>query len=90
MEWMALADYWTSFRNGDSGLPEIPLMYSAPQNRKVKYEEGGFARIENPGTVTLAAIGAVIVLLILIAAVIALIRRAVYRRRARRLQKGNS
>ena len=90
MEWMALADYWTSFRTGDSGLPEVPLLYSAPQTRKVKYEEGGFARIENPGTVTLAVIGAVIVLLILVAVVIALIRRTVYRRRARRLQKGNS
>ncbi|MBQ1579884.1 MAG: hypothetical protein IIZ86_01985, partial [Firmicutes bacterium] len=78
------------FRTGDSGLPEVPLLYSAPQTRKVKYEEGGFARIENPGTVTLAVIGAVIVLLILVAVVIALIRRTVYRRRARRLQKGNS
>ena len=89
-EWVALADYWSSFRTGDSGLPEVPLMYSAPQNRKVKYEEGGFARIENPGTVTLAALGAAAALLILIVVIVLLIRRAVLRRRERLARAGRS
>ena len=89
-EWVALADYWSSFRTGDSGLPEVPLMYSAPQNRKVKYEEGGFARIENPGTVTLAALGAAAALLILIVVIVLLIRRAVLRRRERLARVGRS
>ena len=87
---MALADYWTSFRTGDSGLPEVPLLYSAPQTRKVKYEEGGFARIENPGTVTLAVIGAAVLLLVLLFVIVLLIRRAVLRRRERLARAGRS
>ena len=83
-EWMALADYWMSFRIGSSGLPEIPPLYSEPQNRKVKYEEGGIARIDNPGRVTLAVIGAAVVLLILLIAMIDLIRRIAERRAYRK------
>ena len=89
-EWVALADYWSSFRTGDSGLPEIPAMYEQPQSRKVKFEEGGFARISNPGGVTLAAMGAVFVLILLIVLLIVLIRRTIYRRRLKHQQKGNS
>lgn len=83
-EWMALADYWMSFRIGSSGFPEIPPLYSEPQNRKVGYEEGGFARIENPGRVTLAAIGAAIILLVLLIAVVDLISRTAERRAYRK------
>ena len=83
-EWMALADYWMSFRIGSSGLPEIPPLYSEPQSRKVKYEEGGISRIDNPGRVTLAAIGAAVLALILLIAVIDLIRSSVARRAYRK------
>ena len=84
LEWFALADYWTSFRTGDSGLPEVPPIYSEPQNRKVSYEEGGMARIDNPGRVTLLAIGSAFALLILALLVISLIQSAVARRSAKR------
>ena len=83
-EWMALADYWMSFRIGSSGLPEIPPLYSEPQSRKVKYEEGGISRIDNPGRVTLAAIGAAVLALILLIAVVDLIRSSVARRAYRK------
>ena len=89
-EWMALADYWSSFRNGESGLPEIPLMYSEPQSRKVGYAEGGFARIENPGKVTLAVIGAAALLILLVILIVSLIRRALYRRRIRNARRGGN
>ncbi|MBO4881340.1 MAG: 5'-nucleotidase C-terminal domain-containing protein [Firmicutes bacterium] len=83
-EWMALADYWMSFRIGSSGLPEIPPLYSEPQSRKVKYEEGGISRIDNPGRVTLAAIGVAVLALILLIAVVDLIRSSVARRAYRK------
>lgn len=83
-EWIALADYWMSFRPGDSGLPEVPLMYAEPQNRKVAYEEGGMARIDNPGRATLLAIGAGIVLIILVLLIVSLIQRAAERRMEKR------
>ncbi len=83
-EWVALADYWSSFRTGESGLPEIPPLYEQPQNRKVKYEEGGFARINNPGRVTLGVLGALFALVFLVLLVSALIRRGVDRRRTKR------
>ena len=87
-EWVALADYWTSFRTGDSGLPEIPLMYSEPQSRKVAYEEGGFARIENPGRMTMIVLGYGIGGLILILLVFALIRRGIRQAAAGKKNRG--
>jgi hypothetical protein len=82
-EWMALADYWMSFRTGNSGLPEIPSMYSEPQNRKVKYEAGGISRIDSPGRVTPLVLGGGVALIILVLTVLSLIRRAVERRRTK-------
>ena len=79
-EWQALADFWASFRIGPSGLPEIPVLYSEPQSRKVKYEEGGLARIENPGRVTLFVLGLAAFLILVLFAVIHLIRRSLARR----------
>ena len=91
-EWVALADHWTSFRTGETGLPEVPILYSEPQNRKVKYEERGFARIENPGRVTLLAIGAAVFLLFLLIAAVQLIRRSAAHRAYRKAaaQKGKA
>ena len=86
-EWTALADYWRSFRMGDSGLPEIPPLYAEPQNRKVKIEQGGFARIDNPGVVTLAAIGAVCAVAVLVLLIAGLIRRTALRRAEKRMAK---
>ena len=83
-EWMALTDYWMSFRTGNSGLPEIPAMYSEPQNRKVSYEDGGISRIDNPGRVTLLVLGSGLALIILVLVVISLIQSAVQRRREKR------
>ena len=78
-EWVALADYWSSFRMGEFGLPEVPLMYLEPQNRKVAYAEGGFDRINNPGRVTLLAVGAGFAVLVIVLLIVTLIRRAVHR-----------
>ena len=84
LEWVALADYWSSFRTGESGLPEIPPMYAEPQSRKVKIEQGGFARIDNPGRVTIAAIGALLTLILLVLLIADLIHRAALRRAEKR------
>lgn len=87
-EWMALADFWASFRTGSSGLPEIPSLYSEPQSRKVKYEAGGISRIDSPGRVTLLALGGGLALLFLILAALSLVRRGIHRRRsAKRAQE---
>ncbi|MBR5642046.1 MAG: 5'-nucleotidase C-terminal domain-containing protein [Firmicutes bacterium] len=83
-EWMALAEYWMSFRTGESGLPEIPAMYTESQNRKVSYEEGGISRIDNPGRVTLLVLGGGVVLVILVLALISLIQNSIERRKAKR------
>ena len=83
-EWLALADYWMSFRTGESGLPEIPAMYSEPQNRKVSYAEGGISRIDNPGRVTLLVLGGGVAIVILVLALISLIQAVFARRKAKR------
>ncbi|MBR3750089.1 MAG: hypothetical protein IKN28_09475, partial [Firmicutes bacterium] len=74
---------WMSFRTGNSGLPEIPSMYTEPQNRKVKYEAGGISRIDSPGRVTLLVLGGGVVVILLVLTILSLIRRAVERRRTK-------
>ena len=55
-EWVAFADYLSSFDIGESGLPEIPEKYRYEQGRKVKVAEEGKAALENPGPTTIAII----------------------------------
>jgi len=69
-EWVAFADYLSSFDKNDDGISEIPGSYSRKDGRKYKYSEGGAARLRNPGTttvvlmiaVTIAFAGAILVL----------------------------
>ena len=85
-EWTALAGYMASFMHGESGLPEIPDLYSSVDGRKVKYEEGGLAVINSPGPVAQIMIGAVLLGLVLVVIIIftvrRMLRRAAEKRRA--------
>lgn len=66
-EWVAFANYLSSFEVGESGLPEIPDNYSDLEGRKVKYSDKNlFALVAYPGPTTLAVIilAAVIIFLI--------------------------
>jgi len=54
-EWVAFADYLSSFQKNGDGISEIPLTYGSADGRKYKYAEGGVARVKNPGLTTVLA-----------------------------------
>lgn len=67
-EWVAFRDYLMSFDKGKGGLPVIPDVYQAAQDRKVKVSEGGFAKLKNPGATTIIVnvLGWLVVILVLV------------------------
>lgn len=76
-EWVAFADYLSSFDVGAAGLPEIPAGYRAPEGRKVKYSEIGLDILRNPSWPTLLAIVLVLLVLALIVLIVRLIVKLV-------------
>lgn len=87
-EWTALRDYLMSFDKNGNGIPEIPDMYSAPLQRKVAYEEGGFAVIAHPGRATklmpILLTIVFIILVLLIFGIVKLIKRIRRKRKQKR------
>jgi len=87
-EWTALTDYLGSFEKNADGVSELPEKYSAPLGRKVKYEEGGWARVSNPGVATnimqIALLILLAVLIVLITVIVLIVKRI---RRRRRIKK---
>lgn len=87
-EWTALRDYMMSFDKNGNGIPEIPDMYSAPLQRKVAYEEGGFAVIAHPGRATklmpILLTIVFIILVLLIFGIVKLIKRIRRKRKQKR------
>lgn len=76
-EWVALADYVSSFTRGEDGVPVIPMRYSKDMERKVAYASGGKNIFTSPGTMTkIVEISVILVLAIVL--VIILIGRRVY------------
>ena len=51
-EWVAFADYLTSFESGKEDKPAIPDRYARQEGRKVKISEGGLKVLRHPGTIT--------------------------------------
>lgn len=69
-EWVAFADYLSSFEVGESGLPEIPECYRERQGRKVKIEEGGIQAVKHPGLTTIVVMALIVIVLLVLSLIL--------------------